>query len=174
MPSAAVARKAKPTGKDTRFFARVSSGDKRLIEKAAAVTGQSVGAFVIAQAREAATRVVEEGNVIRLNKEESRRLVKASACSPKPPTAAMKKGMKEYRKSVISDVNLDSQRIGDPLHCGEKPHAAEPIESIFAIESLRRLIFRGQSPAAQGGFRVKRAEHGIMKKHFPNPLPRCD
>ena len=108
MPSATASRKGKQTGKDTRFFARVSSGDKRLIEKAAAVTGQSVGAFVIAQAREAATRLVDEHNVIRLNKEESRRLVKALLAPPKPPTAAMKKAMREYRKSVISDVNPDS------------------------------------------------------------------
>jgi uncharacterized protein (DUF1778 family) len=108
MPSATASRKGKQTGKDARFFARVSSGDKRLIEKAAAVTGQSVGAFVMAQAREAATRLVDEHNVIRLNKEESRRLVKALLAPPKPPTAAMKKAMKEYRKSVISDVNPDS------------------------------------------------------------------
>lgn len=111
MPSATVARKAKPTGKDTRFFARVSSGDKRLLEKAAAVTGQSVGAFVIAQAREAATRVVEEGNVIRLNKEESRRLVKALLAPPKPPTKAFLKSLKEYRESVISDVNPNSAAL---------------------------------------------------------------
>lgn len=110
MPSAAVARKAKPTGKDTRFFARVSSGDKRLIEKAAAVTGQSVGAFVIAQAREAATRLVEERNVIRLNKEESRRLVRA-LLNPKPPSKAFLKAMKEYRETVISDVNPNSAAL---------------------------------------------------------------
>jgi uncharacterized protein (DUF1778 family) len=108
MPSATASRKAKRTGKDTRFFARVSSGDKRLLEKAAAVTGQSVGAFVIAQAREAAMHLVDEHKVIRLNKEESRRLVKALLAPPRPPTAAMKRALKLYRKSVISDVNPDS------------------------------------------------------------------
>lgn len=108
MPSAAASRKGKQTAKDTRFFARVSSGDKRLIEKAAAVTGQSVGAFVITQAREAATRLVDDHHVIRLNKVESRRLVKVLLTPQRPPSAAMKKAMEEYRKSVISDVNPDS------------------------------------------------------------------
>ena len=108
MPSATASRKGKQTAKDTRFFARVSSGDKRLIEKAAAVTGQSVGAFVIAQAREAATRLVDDHHVIRLNKVESRRLVKVLLTPTRPPTTAMKKAMEEYRKSVISDVNPDS------------------------------------------------------------------
>jgi uncharacterized protein (DUF1778 family) len=108
MPSATAIRKGKQTGKDTRFFARVSSGDKRLIEKAAAVTGQSVGAFVIAQAREAATRLVDDHHVIRLNKVESRRLVKALLAPPQPLTAARKKAMERYRQSVISDVNPDS------------------------------------------------------------------
>ena len=108
MPSATASRKGKQTGKDTRFFARVSSGDKRLIEKAAAVTGQSVGAFVIAQAREAATRLVDDHYVIRLTKVESRRLVKALLAPPHPPTPARKKAMERYRQSVISDVNPDS------------------------------------------------------------------
>lgn len=108
MPSTATSRKPKQTGKDTRFFARVSSADKRLIEKAAALSGQSVGAFVVAQARNAASELIEEHVVIRLNREESRRLVKALLARPRPPTAAMKKAMREYRKSVISDVNPDS------------------------------------------------------------------
>ena len=111
MPSATASRKGKQTGKDTRFFARVSSGDKRLIEKAAAVTGQSVGAFVIAQARKAATRLVDEHNVIRLNKEESRRLVKALLAPPRPPAKAFLKALKEYRNTVISDVNPNSANL---------------------------------------------------------------
>jgi uncharacterized protein (DUF1778 family) len=108
MPSAATSRKPKQTGKDTRIFARVSSPDKRLIEKAAALSGQSVGAFVVAQARNAASELIEEHAVIRLNREESRRLVKALLAPPRPPTAAMKKAMREYRKSVLSDVKPDS------------------------------------------------------------------
>jgi len=108
MATATAPRKAKQAGKDTRVFARISSRDKRLIEKAAAVAGQSVGAFVIAQARTAAAELLENHSVIRLNREDSRRLVEALLAPPKPPTAAMKKAMKAYRKSVISDVNPDS------------------------------------------------------------------
>jgi uncharacterized protein (DUF1778 family) len=111
MPSATISRKARPTGKDTRFFARVSSVDKRLIEKAAALNGQSVGAFVVAQARSAASQLLAEHSVIKLNREESRRLVKALLAPPRPPTEAMKRALKLYRETVISDVNPESEKV---------------------------------------------------------------
>lgn len=109
MPSATALSKAKV--KDTRLFARVSTADKRLIEKAAALSGQSVGAFVLAQARSAATELIEEHSVIKLNREESRRLVEALLEPPKPPTKAFLKAMKEYRETVISDVNPNSAAL---------------------------------------------------------------
>lgn len=105
MGSAAAPLKAKQAGKDKRFFARVSSGDKQLLEEAAALTGQSVGAFVIAQARTAASGLLEEHSIIRLSVEESRRLMKALLAPPTRPTAAMKRALKLYRETVISDVN---------------------------------------------------------------------
>ncbi len=111
MPTASAPRKAKQAGKDTRVFARISSGDKRLIEKAAALNGQSLGAFVIAQARTAASELLKEHSVIRLNVEESRRLVKALLAPPRPPTAAMKRAWKQYRETVISDVNPHSEKV---------------------------------------------------------------
>ena len=115
MPSATAFRKGKQTGKDTRFFARVSSADKRLIEKAAALNGQSVGAFVVAQARNAASQLLEEHSVIKLNRAESRRLVKALLAPPRPPTEAMKRGLKLYREMVISDVNPESEKVRQRL-----------------------------------------------------------
>ena len=113
MPSATALSKTKV--KDTRLFARVSTADKRLIEKAAALSGQSVGAFVLAQARSAATELVEEHSVIKLNREESRRLVKALLAPPRPPTEAMKRALKLYRETVISDANPESEKARQRL-----------------------------------------------------------
>ena len=49
--------------------------------------------------------------VIRLNAEESRRLIDALLAPPRPPTAAMKRAMKQYRETVISDVNPNSAAL---------------------------------------------------------------
>ena len=88
-------------------MARISRVDKALIEKGAAIAGQSVANFVVSRARSAAEELVKEGRAIRLSREDSRRVIEA-LLNPKPPTTAMKKAMKEYRESVISDVNPDS------------------------------------------------------------------
>ena len=108
MPVVAKKKSASPQPKGERLVARISRPDKVLIEKGAAIAGQSVANFVISLARSAAEELVTEGQVIRLNRVESRRLVEALLEPPKPPTATMKKAMKSYRKSVISDVNPDS------------------------------------------------------------------
>jgi len=102
--------KVAPKARDTRFFARISSMDKRLLEQAATITGQSVASFVIAQAREAATLLVESPRVTRLDAKESHRLVKALMAPAKAPTPAFKKALNAYRETVISDVSPRSPR----------------------------------------------------------------
>ncbi len=107
-----LATRRPPTkGKDTRFFARISRADKTLIEEAASLSGQSTATFVVSTAREAAERVLHKRGGIRLNLEESRRLVAALLAPPKPPTKAFLKGLKLYRESVISDANPNSAAV---------------------------------------------------------------
>lgn len=103
-------RPPKTKAKDARFFARISSTDKQLLEQAATITGQSVATFVITQAREAASLLVETPRVIRLDAAESRRLIDALMAPPKAPTPAFKKALRSYRETVISDVNPRSPR----------------------------------------------------------------
>ena len=91
-------------------MARISRLDKALIEKGAAIAGQSVANFVISRAKSAAEELVEEGRVIRLTREDSRRVVEA-LLNPKPPSKAFLKAMKEYRETVISDVNPNSAAL---------------------------------------------------------------
>ena len=88
----------------TRLVARISHADKEVIARAAALKGESLGNFVVAQAREAATKLVEEQNVIRLNAEETRRLLDA-LLHPPAPNAALRKAVKRYRETIISDMN---------------------------------------------------------------------
>jgi uncharacterized protein (DUF1778 family) len=104
-------RKTAASGKDSRFFARISSADKNLIEEAAAIVGQSAATFVITQARQVASRLLQEENVIRLNEAESRRVVAALLAPPKPPTQAFREALADYRSTVISDVNPDSPAL---------------------------------------------------------------
>ncbi len=55
------------TGKprDARLEARVSSGQKSLFQRAAALSGRSLSEFVIDSTQEAANRVVQEYELIR-------------------------------------------------------------------------------------------------------------
>ena len=92
--------------RNSRLVARISREDKDVIARAAALKGESVANFVIGEARAAAVKLVEGQNEIRLNAEESCRLV-AALLSParRLPTRAFKEALKPYRNTVASDVN---------------------------------------------------------------------
>jgi len=87
--------------KSNRLVARVTPEDKALFERAAVLKGCSVGAFIVANVRTAAERVVYQHETIRLNREESRRFVKALLAPPRSPTKRFKEALKSYRNSVI-------------------------------------------------------------------------
>ncbi len=124
MATLSPSRKAKVKGKDNRFFARISSSDKHLIEEAAALSGQSAASFVITQAREAASRLIEPQNVTRLNRAESRRLVEALLAPHKPTTKAFRDALENYRNTVISDVNPSSPALLAKHASGKKAGSA--------------------------------------------------
>lgn len=111
MIATSAARKSANSSKNARFFARISATDKRLIEEAASLSGQSAATFVVSTARRAAADLLSERRVIRLNAEESRRLVGALLAPPKPPTKKFLKGLEIYRESVVSDVNSNSGAV---------------------------------------------------------------
>jgi uncharacterized protein (DUF1778 family) len=94
------------TKKPERLVARVSAEDKELISQAAAIAGQSVGSFILSEARKAAVQTLETRQRIVLNAKQSRRLVEALLAPPRPPTPRMKRALEIYRKTVISDVNV--------------------------------------------------------------------
>ena len=91
-----------------RLVARVTHDDKVVITKAAAFAGQSVGRFVVSQARKAALKMLEtreHSERIALNAEQSRRFVEAILAPPHPPTKRMIEAMRAYRATVKSDLD---------------------------------------------------------------------
>jgi uncharacterized protein (DUF1778 family) len=90
--------------KAERFVARVTREDKRIFQEAASLEGRSMATFVIVHAREAAEEIIARRKVVHLNAEDSRRFVEALLAPPRPPTARMKRAMKLYRATIISDV----------------------------------------------------------------------
>ncbi len=97
--------KPKKITKSGRLVARVSSADKAVITKAATLAGQSVGSFVVAQARKAALETLEMHDRILLNAEQSRRFVEALLAKPAAPTTRMREAMKLSRARVTSDLD---------------------------------------------------------------------
>ena len=97
--------KSKRVAKSGRLVARVSSSDKAIIVRAAALAGQSVGSFVVTQARRAAQETLDTHERIALSAEQSRRFVEALLAKPPAPTVRMREAMKLSRVKVTSDLD---------------------------------------------------------------------
>jgi uncharacterized protein (DUF1778 family) len=80
-----------------RLEARVSAAQKALLQQAAALSGRSLSEFVVTSAQEAARRIIEEHEGIRLSRNEQRAFVKA-LLEPPEPNARLQRAAKEYRK----------------------------------------------------------------------------
>lgn len=83
-----------------RLATRIRREDKRLIEKAAAMSGISVSAFIKMRLREAAIKVLEEEQVIRLNAEESLRFAKILLAPPRKLPEAFSEAMRLHDELV--------------------------------------------------------------------------
>lgn len=95
-----VAGSASNSVKAERLVARLSPDDKRVIERAAALAGQSVAAFVVTHAREAARHELERHERISLDSQQSQQFVKALLAPPRKPTKAAERAYRNYRDSV--------------------------------------------------------------------------
>lgn len=71
-----------------------------MIERAAALSDQSVSSFVVGHAREAAERIVERHGRIRLNAEESERFVSGLLTTVRRVPKAVKDAFDDYRQTV--------------------------------------------------------------------------
>lgn len=86
--------------KSERLVARVTPDDKHFIEKAAAVSGLSLGAFLVESARDAAEKKLEKVEKIRLSSRQSRRFVEALLGPPRKAPKAVRDAFRDYRDTV--------------------------------------------------------------------------
>jgi uncharacterized protein (DUF1778 family) len=84
-------------GRASRLEARISSAQKALLQRAAGLSGRTLSEFVVASAQEAAARVIEEHESIRLSKAQQTAFVKA-VLDPPEASARLKQAAARYRK----------------------------------------------------------------------------
>lgn len=87
--------------RSARLEARITVDQKAQIERAAAYAGRSVTDFVVGAISAAAEAVIQEQELIRLSRAESKAFV-AALLKPTAPNAELKKAARRYRKSVAS------------------------------------------------------------------------
>lgn len=85
-----------------RVEARVTARQKALLQHAAGLSGRSLSEFVIASAQEAAAKLIQEYETLRLTRKEQIAFVTA-LLQPPTPGARLRKAAAKYR-----------QRIGQP------------------------------------------------------------
>jgi uncharacterized protein (DUF1778 family) len=82
-----------------RLEARISAEQKALLQQAAALSGRTLSEFVVASAREAASRIIQEHETVRLNRREQVAFVNA-LLSPPAPNARLRRAAALYRKQM--------------------------------------------------------------------------
>lgn len=85
--------------RNARLEARVSSEQKNFFQRAASLSGRTLSEFVIDSTQEAATKIVQEHEVILLSREEQVAFVSA-LLAPSEPGARLKKAIQSYRRKA--------------------------------------------------------------------------
>jgi len=80
-----------------RIEARIAPGPLAIIRRAAEIQGRSISDFVVAAAQEAASRTIEETEIIRLSVEGQRQIA-ALILNPPEPTRALKRAFQRRRQ----------------------------------------------------------------------------
>jgi len=94
-----MARPHTPEPRTHRLEARIAPQALDLIKRAAEAKGSSLSDFVVAAARDAATRELEEQNIIRLTVQEQRQFV-ALLLDPPKPNKALKRAAVAHKKLI--------------------------------------------------------------------------
>lgn len=82
-----------------RLEARITSRQKRLFERAAALRGSTVTELVITSAQDAATEIIRESEVLRLSEQAQRTFLRAML-HPPAPNAAVRAAAARYKKRM--------------------------------------------------------------------------
>ena len=85
--------------RNARLEARVSSDQKDFFQRAATLTGRTLSELVIDSTQEAAAKIVQEHEVIRLSRQEQIAFVNA-LLTPSEPGARLEKAVRSYRRKA--------------------------------------------------------------------------
>ena len=86
-----------PRQRAQRLEARITPGQKELIERAASVQGRTVTDFVITALQDAARKAIEDSAVWHLSAEQQKTFV-ASLMEPPAPNRRLRDAYRRYRK----------------------------------------------------------------------------
>lgn len=87
------------SSRGARLEARISPAQKSVLQRAAALSGRTLSEFVVASAHEAASKVIEDHELIRLSRTEQTVFVK-SLLAPRAPGTALRKAAAAYKKRL--------------------------------------------------------------------------
>lgn len=87
--------------RSVRVPVQLTQDEKSLVERAAALKGQSVKEFIADALRASAAQVVQEHAIIRLNPDESRQFIEA-LLNPPEPNEALRRAFLEHKRTVDS------------------------------------------------------------------------
>jgi uncharacterized protein (DUF1778 family) len=82
-----------------RLAARLPSDVYALLKRAAALEGRSLTDFVISAAREAATRTIEQSEIVRLS-EQDQRMIAEALLNPPIPSPSLKRAFQRHRELI--------------------------------------------------------------------------
>ena len=85
-----------------RLEARLPANVHKLIKRAAEIQGRTLTDFVVAAAQEAASRTIQEADVVRLSVEDQRRIANA-ILKPAAPKPALRRAF-QRRRALLRDA----------------------------------------------------------------------
>ena len=88
------------TSRTARIEARIAPDALAIVKRAAELQGRSVSDFVVAAARDAAQRTIEETHIIRLAAEDQRRFAEA-LLNPPPLAPAMERAHDAHARLIV-------------------------------------------------------------------------
>ena len=90
------------TSRTSRLETRITPETLTIVKRAAEIQGRSVSDFVVAAAREAANRAIEETQIIRLSVADQRAFAEA-VLNPPAPGEALRRAADAYRRHLKAD-----------------------------------------------------------------------
>jgi uncharacterized protein (DUF1778 family) len=87
----------RPGLKSQRLMARISAEQKKLLQRAAEIRGQTLTEFVVSAAQDVATRAILDHEVIDLSLRDSR-VFAEGLIDPPPVSASLRAAAKRYKK----------------------------------------------------------------------------